>query len=773
MCIHFTGQTLMRQMLQQAKNEGLTINVRHAKILFCGASCAGKTSFSRLLKHQKHKTVYKSTPAGDAQQVLISGRVNVEGTNWINLDSKLETLELRRRLIVKLQSHDNTDADVLPLNNNSDVPATGNKPPIDIPQSNKQAVTTTADSDRIVDVANTGFKEKVQESQNLVPTNEEFSELPITATSQLLDENEEISKSVGIEEEMVTYTDSVSESIPKTWDLFTLLDTGGQPEFINMLPAINASTAITFVVLNMSSGKECLNNPVLAQYRCEGYNYTNCFLKYTNLHLLKCLLSSVKVAAMKKDSFKPELIKRITEDQQTLPVVCVIGTCADVLKKKFGKRYDQEISEINKEVKKLVETMKKEEMVTFWCDTKENYVIPIDNTIPRDSQKGIFNRLFKSQIIQNQTATTIETIRENSNKILKKKAQYEIPISWFILELELRNVDRVCIPLTEVQDICDSIMPSHRKMRLVEIKEVLKFYHLYGMLLYFSEVDGMKDFVITNPQWLFVNLSKIIMCQFEVDANDLYGANQIKNMYNGICYLELLRTIKLDLQDVKLESFIKLLVHLRIIAPMTDGGYFMPTILPPCSQNVTFTEQEYGRPAAYAINGECIHQEVEPLLIEFFFGTIPRGLFGFLIVQLLQDNPKTFELFGKNDDILRRCADLVSLHVKPCFYVSLHDRISYLELQVRVKGNEPSRHYKVQVAVTEALKRVCDKFSWEFSDCRYGFLCHEHAEDSQGDHLTVLSTTEPIPDEIPKYASCKNQQSMHLTVAHNIWFEVS
>ena len=777
MCIHFTGQTLMRQMLQQAKNEGLTINVRHAKILFCGASCAGKTSFSRLLKHQKHKTVYKSTPAGDAQQVLISGRVNVEGTNWINLDSKLETQELRRRLIVKLQSHDNTDADVSPLNNNStlnsDVPAIDNKPPIDIPQSNKQAVTTTADSDRIIGVANAGFKEKVQESQNLVPTNEEFSELPITATSELLDENVQISKPVGVENEMVTSTDSVSESIPKTWDLFTLLDTGGQPEFINMLPAINASTAITFVVLNMSSGKECLNNPVLAQYSCEGYNYTNCFLKYTNLHLLKCLLSSVKVAAMKKDNFKPELIKKITEDQQTLPVVCVIGTCADVLKKKFGKRYDQEISEINKEVKKLVETMEEEEMVIFWCDTKRNYVIPIDNTIPRDSQKGIFNRLFKSQIIQNQTATTIETIRENSNKILKKKAQYEIPISWFILELELRNVDRVCIPLSKVQDICDSIMPSHRKMRLVEIKEVLKFYHLYGMLLYFSEVDGMKDFVITNPQWLFINLSKIIMCQFEVDANDLYGANQIKNMYNGICYLELLRTIKLDLQDVKLESFIKLLVHLRIIAPMTDGGYFMPTILPPCSQNVAFTEQEYGRPVAYAINGECIHQEVEPLLIEFFFGTIPRGLFGFLIVQLLQDNPETFELFGENDDVLRRCADLVSLHVKPCFYVSLYDRISYLELQVRVKGNEPSCHYKVQLAVTEALKKVCDKFSWEFSDCRYGFFCHEHMKDSQGDHLTVLSTTEPIPDEIPKYASCKNLLSVHLTIAHSIWFEVS
>ena len=73
---------------------------------------------------------------------------------------------------------------------------------------------------------------------------------------------------------MVTFSNDfntiVSENIPKTWDLFTLLDTGGQPEFINMLPAINTSTAITFVVLNLSHGKEFLRSSVKAQYKHKG-----------------------------------------------------------------------------------------------------------------------------------------------------------------------------------------------------------------------------------------------------------------------------------------------------------------------------------------------------------------------------------------------------------------------------------------------------------------------------------------------------------------------
>ena len=771
-CLYSVGKVLRYQMLQQAKNEGLTINVRHAKVLFCGASCAGKTSFSRLLKNQKHEAVYKSTPAGDAQQVLISGRVNVEGTDWINLDSKLETQELTKRLITKLQHQENTDINIPSLHENSistfPVPVVDYEPHINSVQSNDQTVTVTTHTDIVDTTAELDLKESTQESQSVVPAAaNEPSTLSNNNTSILHDDNVQTNEPIGIEQQMVTCTtDSVSDDIPKTWDLFTLLDTGGQPEFINMLPAINSSTAITFIVLNISNGKECLNNSVIAQYKCEGYNYSKCSLKYTNIHLLKCLLSSVTVAAMKKDNFQPDIIKKVTEDKQCLPVVGIVGTCADVLKKKLGKKYDAEMCEINKEMKRLVDTIKKEDTLKFWVDADGNHVIPVDNTIPRNqSRKNII------KTIQSQTADNIQKIREHSNEILKKKAQYEIPIAWFILELELRTIDKVCIPLTEVKDICDRIMPSHKKMKIDEIREILKFYHAYGMLLYFDKVDGMNKFVITNPQWLFINLSKIIMCKFENNANGLYGAHHIEQMHNGICHIELLGRLKLDLQGIELESFIKLLVHLKIIAPMMDNGYFMPTTLPLCNENI-FTEREYGKPAAFAVDGQCICSEVEPLLIEFFFGTIPRGLFGFLIVQLLQDNPETFKLYGTNDDTLCRCADLITFHMKPCYYVSLHDRISYLQLQVRVKGIEPSCHYKVQTVVSDALKKVCDEFSWQFSDCRFGFLCCQHAADSQDDHMTLLSATQPIPDEMPKHAYCKNLQTTRLTTAHNIWFEV-
>ena len=757
-------------MIQQAKYEGLTINVRHAKVLFCGASCAGKTSFSRLLRNEEHVKTYKSTPAANSQQVLLSDKVNVVGTNWISLDSKLETQQVTSRLVLKLQCQKRTHEARSSINDGcsttSNFPLPETEQPLHDVPSSTQTDSEVPYTSSFNALDNSELQEILPETQYPVPaTKNKFSLLP-DGKVKPPDDSSSTTQQSSTEKLMITYDidTSVSGDIPETWDLFTLLDTGGQPEFINMLPAINSSTAITFVVLNISDGKDGLNSLVTAQYKCEGYNYDKFQLKYTNIHLLKCLLSSVKVAAVKKDCFYPEIVKQLTKDEHPKPVVCIIGTCADVLKGKFFKNYNKEMLEINTEVKKLVDAIDSDNTLVFWCKGDNSFVIPVDNTISRKSQNNDFRR---------EIAEEIKRIRENSNELLQKKAQYEIPISWFILELEIRNTDKVCIPLTEVKEICDRIMPLHRKMEMVEIIEVLKFYHLYGMLLYFSEVEGMNNFVITNPQWLFINLTKIIMCKFKNDAKDLCESRLIKELNKGICSLELLGKINLDLQGIELESFLNLLIHIKVIAPVNtvenETAYFMPTILPPCNKKLIFTEKECGQPAAFSLDGECIHPAVEPLLIEFTFGTIPRGLFGFLVVQLLQDNPE-YEVYGENDRVLRRCADLICFYIESCWYVSLHDKVSYLELQVRVIGNERSYHNKVLITVTEALKKVCDEFNWPFSNCQYGFLCCEH--EGIDEHLTLLPTNSPYADEIPKHTRCRKQKPTLLSKAHTVWLEV-
>ena len=618
-------------------------------------------------------------------------------------------------------------------------------------------------------------KEGVSKDQNPVPeTDNQLRTISESINKSQTDKLQSHSNKVFTEEEMANvHFLELKESMPKTWDLFTLLDTGGQPEFINMLPAINSSTAITFIILNLSDGRNTLSTPIIAKYDKEDYDYERYQLGYSNKDLLKCLLSSVKVAALKKDGFCPEIIKRVTEDKHPKPVVWIIGTCADILKANWQERYDQEIQEIDEEIKHLVQLMVQDDKILFTCNKSGRYVNPIDNRTPRVRKDEIYHDDPSIQTIQRDTSDIISKIRQCSNEILRAKAQYEIPISWFILELELRKNNKKCISLTEVKEICDNIMPSHRKMNLEQIMQVLKFYHQYGMLLYFDEVDGMKDFVITNPQWLFTNLTKIIMCKFEHNATVLYGAS-VERMLNGICDVKLLEKLKLDLQGIELKSFLELLVHLKVIAP-TDKGYFIPNILPLCANTETiFTEKEYGT-ATVSIDGQdCI--KVEPLLIQFTCGTIPRGLFGFLVVQILQDNSyssEQYKLYGENDKakkIFCRCANLITFFAKSGFYISLIDKVSYLELQVRATNHKPTYHCKAQERISKALEKVCDKFDWSFSNCRYGFLCQkDNRFCSQSPHLTLLDSDNPLAAEC---ATCKNSHSTELNEAHYVWFKV-
>ena len=764
-------------MVQQAKSEGITINVRHAKILFCGASRAGKSSFSRLLRNRSYKNL-ESTPAGHTKQVLITGKVNVVGSDWISLDSNLETQALTKKLYLILKHKEDAKEDKPPLNNaeqsntKHDV-STDRKETTENKRPSNKSTKDPTDSGSATTPISKMNKSLPRSQYYSLKAGNQLATIPESRKGSQTD-TAQSHKELSVEEKManIHFWD---ETIPKTWDLFTILDTGGQPEFINMLPAINSSTAITFVVMNLCDGKNSLSTPITAKYDKKGYDYEQYELGYSNKDLLNCLLSSVKVAALKKDDFHPDVIKKVTEDKHPKPVVYIIGTCADVLKASMGERYDQEIKEIDKEIKNLVKPIEQDDMLVFQCTKSQRYINPVDNTVPRLPKDEIFHHDLGMQNIQRDTSDTISAIRECSNEILREKAQYEIPISWFILELELRKNDKVCISLDDVQHICNKILPLRRQMKLPQIIQVLKFYHQYGMLLYFDEVVGMDRFVITNPQWLFINLTKIIMCKFEHNATNLYSAKIIKRMQNGICDMELFQNLKLDLQGIELQSFLNLLVHIKVIAPM-DNGYFIPNILPLCANTEYIcTETECGKMTILTDDQRYI--EVEPLLMQFTFGTIPRGLFGFLVVEILQENSNSdekYELYGENDEsnnILFRCANLLTFHVNPWFYISLIDKILYLELQVRSTNIKQSHHYKAQTRVTKALKKVCNRFDWTFNSCCYGFLCKSESMLCHGSaHLALLDPNTPSTAES---ATCKNHRPMTLNEAHHIWFKVS
>ena len=779
----FIAKRVLRQMVQQAKNDGLTITVRHGKILFCGASRAGKTSFYRLLRNRSHKDL-ESTPVGHAKQVLISEKVNLVGTDWVSLDGNLETRVLTDRLILKLRKPKvpksiETSTEAINSNKLKKQSVDQNISTTNISTSTESPVPTTDTKLTSNNLQSTENATEVTHAKTINSPNLEILEnqppIPAVDQLQLFTENEIANYNVSVN----TPLSELEKSIPKTFDLFTLLDTGGQPEFINLLPAINSSTAITFVVINMSEGKECLDNPVKALYKREGFNYTPHKLRYTNMHLLKCLLSSIRITTIqtKKGFLHKDVIKVVKQDEHPQPVVCVIGTHADKLKENFV----DVVSYINKRISQLeIIAQNDNEALVIWSDSDGKYLRPVDNTVPRETQvnSGVIKNS-KLTDIQEITLATVQSIRDKSKELLEKKMQYEIPISWFILELEIRTFcksnEKVCISISDIEKISDKIMPPGKKLEEWVIIEIMKFYHIFGTLLYFDKVNGMNEFVITDPQWLFTNLTKIVTCQFDENYG-FYDAKLIKKLRNkGICDVELFKKLNLNLQDIKMKYFLELLVQLKVMVPKDNSlqEYFIPSILPVRDDKIdvkSIFNEEFEKAVVFTADGKEI--EIDPLLIGFTFGTFPRGLFGFLVVQLLQDN-QSYELYNVNEDMCYCYVDLITFQIDTFWYVTLVDHVSYLEIQVRVQGNKkPSYHCQVQEAVTEALRKVCRQFDWQFTDCRYGYLCKRCYKCSNVNHLSMLSTKESIPLKIPDFTECSNKQTMELGKYQKIWFEV-
>ena len=694
----------MEEVICKAKREGLTIKIRHAKVVLCGASKAGKTSFSRLLRSLPFEKNYRSTGAGDSKQILLSSKVNIKGTDWKDLNMQEEMNELMKILLSRINLKSMHE---ISERQHASTPSKS--------YHNKQGVgKTTASSNEPVHV-------------------------------------------VSVEKRMATNIVALSDAnlafhnVPEVLDMLTLIDTGGQPEFINLIPAISASADFNFIVLNLSNGVECLDQAVVTQHSSEGY--TKYEMNYTNCDLIKGLLSSIKDCTIRK-CYSPGDVM-IQEDQHPDPAVCFIGTCSDKIKSQI----EHVIETVNKRI--LSDVGVDDTFFHTWSNNKKKIVFPVDNTTSGNVHSEDSNaHIIRCEFIKN---------------ILQKKALFEIPFTWFILELQLRNLQidekKACVSLEDVKKTSDQLMPDGKKMEMREIKEVLKFYHQLGVLLYFDSVDGMNKFVITDPQWLFCNLTEIVTCKF--DDSKLLDKHLLDELYHkGILHEKLLNALELDTKDIALRSFLNLLEDLKIIVRYDQNSFYMPSILPLCHKidEVLNKEDLYGKQVFYTDPSNCII--VEKLLITFKGNTIPRGLFNFLAIQMLQNNRPTFQLYGKSSDSqCYRYSNLTSFVINEdiTHLLSIIDKTSYLEIHVTVKDDKTEKvYYDTQVAISKALKDVCKKIGWQFNDFCYGFLCPcYHSKNHK--HLTLLSEIEKLTVNIAK---CDYQQPTKLKDCHLVWFKV-
>ena len=460
--------------------------------------------------------------------------------------------------------------------------------------------------------------------------------------------------------------------------LISMVDTGGQPGYIHMLPAIihmlpdsKSCPVVNLIVMDMTKS---LEDNVLVRYRKKGQEdeVKQYHLNYTNKDLIKLLLS------VTTDSFNIQMSNTISDG-----IIGFVGTHKDVLEKEDDTK---RIHQLDNQLSKLVIQQECQDIIINAAPDCE-YLYPISNKAPIDK--------------------VVIKLRDKIEHLLDDVDPMDIPINWMILELAVKlHCMSKSLPYISYKTFLD-IAKLEASMEEEEAKNALYYFHSRGILLNFQEVSKMSGYVIVEHQWLYDQLGLLVT----VSPENSSCSNGVL-LKNKLLRIEIKKYFESE-GNIKMEDLISLLDVKKILATYeqnkTEYCYF-PFVLPYC--------QQYVDKFRFLL--------LEPLLIRFPSGFLPRGFFCSLVVHLLQDKPDGWRLLHGNTDKCFRNV-ITFLLSSDNVYLRLQDKIYYLEIQVRhflhCKGECMLRELKI---FCKYLYRVCDALKFDYKNLQFGFHCqHE------------------------------------------------
>ena len=199
--------------------------------------------------------------------------------------------------------------------------------------------------------------------------------------------------------------------------IIALYDSGGQPEFFDVMPLLNTVPTGNVMIFNMN---ELLDAKIRPEFYTKGCHMsTGGETHYTNAELMKTALANIELCAT----------RQISSPSNN---VTVVGTHLDEYMK--GKENAEEsLSQLDDALSKVVLTDSTRGMVvTYNREGKEDRIIhPISNTKYSKEQDEVAQKI----------RTAIEEMSERAN------TQKEIPNSWFLFQYQIRLLNKPCIML--------------------------------------------------------------------------------------------------------------------------------------------------------------------------------------------------------------------------------------------------------------------------------------------------------------------------------------
>ena len=511
------------------------------------------------------------------------------------------------------------------------------------------------------------------------------------------------------------------KDIEKTTTLY-FMDTGGQPEFHEIMPIILNGPALHLIFFNLAFD---LNEPIPIRFcHRDGTDSTITYMSsYTGKQMIFQLLSSLYYFS-----------KSLSPDCE--PAAVLIGTHLDQLKR-------QDEMKINDSLNRLLNNAEFHDYGFLTYSTKDMSTIftPVNN-YSGDEEEIHQLQAFLRQIIGDRFSPV------------------ELPSSWLFFHLLLRhryeNSPGVC-KLAECRALARGCGLDED-----DVPQVLRYIHQHlGTILFYEDVQGLNDLVICDPNVLFESIYHLVAVSFGGDKG--YNAITAHIRKTGEIHSRILKRISTQSSNslLKNEYIIELLMHFKILTelPSDDGIiYFMPCLLHPNnSLELSCKELQTLYPP--------------PLLVRFKGNYIPMGVFSALVVKLLESS---WEL-----DRESRYRNHIVFNMDDDFSVEMIVHPAYLEFRIRnpnpTEDQEEIHQFcmKVCKTVVDTLISVLDLHAHTKKvKFQLGFYCLGSFQADDQAHFCRLSHQRKInPKTFSSSDSPHCQDQCRLPPESTIWLE--
>ncbi len=402
----------------------------------------------------------------------------------------------------------------------------------------------------------------------------------------------------------------------RRWYLY-LTDSGGQPEFQELIAFLASGPSIFFIVFRLDKDLDKLYKVKFID--AKGHSIKPYKSRHTAFETVLQSFSSIASLGG---------ISHVQEDGTVVPTkprVLLVGTHKDRVSAEL-------IDEVDARFQKVIKELDTRGMVQM--ASASQMIFAVDNTQSPEAEDV--------QLIRNAFH------RLGTDPLTRPEYQIKIPCPWLILGIMARKCDHP-EPVLHFED-CIQLGQGCGIPEEKELKRALGYLgRMIGTLRHVQGKDkdhGRINFVLRTSQFLFTLVSNLIVQTFTFKnlPSDHRARDEFtkKGIFDASVFTAIANTSSKVLTPAMLLTLLK---QLRIVAPIQEDNRDQQRYIMPCA----LAHVDAVKPSPQSQKPS----PVKPLLFRFRCGYVPRGMFGALIAQLLQQAKGRLQWELDEDQIFR------------------------------------------------------------------------------------------------------------------------